>query len=114
MTIALERSGVVGADGPTHHGVFDLAFLRFIPNLTVMMPKDENELQHMLFTALSLPGPAVVRYPRGCGEGVPLDAQLELLPIKQAELLREGTDILLLPAGNRVYPALQAAEQLMQ
>ena len=114
VTIALDRSGVVGADGPTHHGVFDLAFLRFIPNLTVMMPKDENELQHMLVTALSLPGPAVVRYPRGCGEGVPLDAQLELLPIKQAELLREGTDILLLPAGNRVYPALQAAEQLMQ
>ena len=112
VTIALDRSGVVGADGPTHHGVFDLAYLRFIPNLTVMMPKDENELRHMLYTALNLGSPAALRYPRGSGEGVLLDSDLRLLPSGEGELLREGTDLLLLPAGNRVYPALRAAELL--
>lgn len=112
VTIALDRSGVVGADGPTHHGVFDLAYLRCIPNLSVMMPKDENELQHMLHTALGLDSPAVLRYPRGSGEGVVLDSDLRTLPLGRGELLREGTDLLLLPAGNRVYPALRAAELL--
>lgn len=112
VTIALDRSGVVGADGPTHHGVFDLAYLRCIPNLSVMMPKDENELQHMLHTALNLDGPTVLRYPRGSGEGVALDSALRTLPLGRGELLREGTDLLLLPAGNRVYPALRAAELL--
>ncbi len=114
VTIALDRSGVVGADGPTHHGVFDLAFLRYVPNLTIMMPKDENELRHMLYTALNLGSPAALRYPRGSGEGVNLDEDLHYLPLGKAELLREGTDILLLPAGNRVYPALQAAELLAE
>ncbi len=112
VTIALDRSGVVGADGPTHHGVFDLAYLRFIPNLSVMMPKDENELQHMLYTALNMESPAVLRYPRGSGEGIALDSELHLLPLGQGELLRSGSDLLLLPAGNRVYPALRAAESL--
>jgi len=114
VTIALDRSGVVGADGPTHHGVFDLAFLRFIPNLTVMAPKDENELQQMLFTALHHDGPVVVRYPRGSGEGVPLDASFRLLDIGAGEVLREGRDVLLLPVGNRVSPALAAAERLAE
>ncbi|MDO5673534.1 MAG: 1-deoxy-D-xylulose-5-phosphate synthase [bacterium] len=114
VTIALDRSGVVGADGPTHHGVFDLAFLRSVPNLTIMMPKDENELRHMLYTALNLGSPAVLRYPRGSGEGVALDEDLHILPPGTAELLREGTDILLIPAGNRVYPALHAAELLAE
>ncbi len=112
VTIALDRSGVVGADGPTHHGVFDLSFLRFIPNLTVMVPKDENELQQMLYTALNQNGPVVLRYPRGSGEGVPLDLSCHNLAIGKGELLREGTDVLLLPVGNRVYPALVAATRL--
>jgi len=112
VTFALDRGGVVGDDGPTHHGVFDLSFLRFIPNLVLMAPKDENELQHMLFTAIRHKGPAAVRYPRGSGEGVELSAELEEIPIGSGELLREGKDILLLPIGNRVYPALEAARGL--
>lgn len=112
VTIALDRSGVVGADGPTHHGVFDLACLRAVPNLTIMMPADENELQHMLATALRLEGPAVLRYPRGAGVGAPLDEDLLPLPVGKGRLLREGSDILLVPAGNRVHPALEAAARL--
>ncbi len=112
VTFAIDRGGLVGDDGPTHHGVFDLSFLRFIPNLVLMAPKDENELQHMLYTAIFYPGPAAVRYPRGSGEGVPLSSTLTKLPFGKGELLREGTDILLLPVGNRVYPALEAAKGL--
>ena len=109
VTFALDRGGVVGDDGPTHHGVFDLNFLRFIPNLVLMAPKDENELQHMLYTAIQHKGPAALRYPRGAGEGVELSDNLHEIPMGKGELLREGTDILLLPIGNRVYPALEAA-----
>jgi 1-deoxy-D-xylulose-5-phosphate synthase len=112
VTIALDRSGVVGDDGPTHHGVFDLAFLRFIPNLVVMAPADENELQHMLHTALSHHGPVVLRYPRGNGEGIALDPDFRRLEIGRGRVLREGTDVLLLPIGNRVGPALAAAARL--
>ncbi len=112
VTIALDRSGVVGDDGPTHHGVFDLAFLRFIPNLVVMAPADENELQHMLHTALSHHGPVVLRYPRGNGEGIALDPDFRRLEIGRGTVLREGTDVLLLPIGNRVGPALAAAARL--
>ena len=109
VTFALDRGGVVGDDGPTHHGVFDLSFLRFIPNLTVMAPKDENELQHMLYTSINEKGPCAIRYPRGKGENVAMDDELSSLPIGKAELLRQGHDVLLLPVGNRVYPALEAA-----
>lgn len=112
VTLALDRGGVVGDDGETHHGVFDISFLRFIPNLTYMAPKDANELQHMLYTATSLPGPAAIRYPRGAGEDVILDEDLVQLEPGTGELLREGTDVLLLPIGNRVYPALRAAKGL--
>jgi 1-deoxy-D-xylulose-5-phosphate synthase len=112
VTFALDRGGVVGDDGPTHHGVFDLSFLRFIPNLVLMSPKDENELQHMLYTAIRHKGPAALRYPRGAGEGVELSDSLSEIPIGKGELLREGKDILLLPVGNRVYPALEAASGL--
>ncbi len=112
VTLAIDRGGVVGDDGPTHHGVFDISFLRFIPNITYMAPKDENVLQHMLYTATTLPGPVAVRYPRGSGEDVDLDQQLTSLEPGKGELLREGKDILLLPIGNRVYPALRAAEGL--
>jgi 1-deoxy-D-xylulose-5-phosphate synthase len=109
VTFAFDRGGVVGDDGPTHHGVFDLSFLRFIPNMTLMAPKDENELQHMLYTAIRHEGPVAIRYPRGVGEGVELSDSLMELPIGKGELLREGKDILLLPIGNRVTPSMDAA-----
>lgn len=109
VTFAIDRGGVVGDDGPTHHGVFDLSFLRFIPNITLMAPKDENELQHMLYTAIQHEGPVAIRYPRGVGEGVDLSDNLEEFPIGKGELLKEGKDILLLPIGNRVAPAMDAA-----
>jgi 1-deoxy-D-xylulose-5-phosphate synthase len=112
VTFALDRGGVVGDDGPTHHGVFDLNYLRFIPNLVLMAPKDENELQHLLYTAIQHKGPAALRYPRGAGEGVELSDNLSEIPIGKGELLRQGKDILLLPVGNRVYPALEAALRL--
>ena len=109
VTFAIDRGGVVGDDGPTHHGVFDLSFLRFIPNIVLMAPKDENELQYMLYTAIRHDGPVAIRYPRGVGEGVELADSLTDLPIGKGELLREGKDILLLPIGNRVTPAMDAA-----
>ncbi|MDZ7640869.1 MAG: 1-deoxy-D-xylulose-5-phosphate synthase [Desulfurivibrio sp.] len=112
VILAVDRGGVVGDDGPTHHGVFDLAFLRIIPNLLLMAPKDENELRHMLYTALHCPGPAALRYPRGAGVGVELDEELHKIPFGTGEILREGDDLLLLPVGNRVYPALEAAAEL--
>lgn len=112
VTFALDRGGVVGDDGPTHHGVFDLSFLRFIPNLTVMAPKDENELQHMLYTSINGDGPCAIRYPRGKGEDVVMDTEFAAIPIGRGELLRKGKDVLILPIGNRVYPALEAAEGL--
>ena len=112
VLFAIDRAGVVGSDGPTHHGVFDLSYLRQLPGLTVMAPKDENELQHMLFTALSLDGPSAVRYPRGNGLGVPMDQILEALPLGRGELLREGKDGAILAVGTMVQPALQAAAAL--
>jgi len=112
VLFAIDRAGVVGSDGPTHHGVFDLSYLRQLPGLTVMAPKDENELQHMLFTALSLDGPSAVRYPRGNGLGVPMDQILEPLPLGKGELLREGKDGAILAVGTMVQPALQAAAAL--
>lgn len=114
VTFAIDRGGVVGDDGPTHHGIFDLSFLRFIPNLVLMAPKDERELQDMLYTAVIYPGPAAVRYPRGPGVGCPLTNTFKKLPIGKGELLREGNDVLLLPVGNRVHPALAAAEGLQK
>ncbi len=112
VTLAIDRGGVVGDDGPTHHGVFDYSFLRFIPNLVIMAPKDELELQHMIYTSVYLDGPSALRYPRGSGHGVPLATELKKLTIGKGELLLSGDDILLLPIGNRVYPALEAAKEL--
>jgi 1-deoxy-D-xylulose-5-phosphate synthase len=112
VVFALDRGGVVGNDGPTHHGVFDLSYLRHIPNMTLMAPKDENELQHMLKTAIDHNGPIALRYPRGNGYGVPLDQDLKPLEIGKAELLREGNDCVLLALGSMVYPALAAASEL--
>jgi 1-deoxy-D-xylulose-5-phosphate synthase len=112
VTFAIDRAGVVGSDGPTHHGAFDLSYLRHLPNMTVMAPKDENELQHMLATAIELGQPAAIRYPRGNGYGVPLDQKLHPLPVGKGELLREGCDGVLLALGSMVVPALQAATLL--
>jgi 1-deoxy-D-xylulose-5-phosphate synthase len=114
VTFAIDRGGVVGADGATHHGVFDLSFFRFIPNMVFMAPKDEEELRNMLYTATFLPGPSAVRYSRGNGLGVPLSEGYEKLAIGKGELLQEGTDVLLLPIGNRVAPAMEAAEGLQK
>lgn len=112
VTLAIDRAGVVGDDGPTHHGVFDISYLRYIPNMVAMAPKDEEELRHMLYTAVEYNGPTAIRYPRGAGIGVELTNRLKKLEIGKGELLKEGTDILLLPIGNRVYPALEAAQGL--
>ncbi len=112
VTFAVDRAGIVGDDGPTHQGLYDLAFLRTIPHMVILAPKDENDLQHCLKTALSLPGPAAVRYPRGAGFGVPIDQEAVNYPLGVAELLRSGEDVLLLPLGTLVRPALAAAERL--
>jgi len=114
VTLALDRAGLVGADGPTHHGTFDFAYLRHIPNMVLMAPKDEAELQLMLKTAIDWPGPAAIRYPRSAGVGVPLPQELTSLPIGEAELLQEGQDVLLIAIGSMVYPAVEAAEALAE
>ncbi|MBD1913732.1 MULTISPECIES: 1-deoxy-D-xylulose-5-phosphate synthase [unclassified Leptolyngbya] len=112
----LDRAGVVGADGPTHQGLYDIAYLRCIPNMAVMAPKDEAELQRMLVTGVTYTdGPIAMRYPRGSGYGVPLmEEGWEPLPIGKAELLRHGDDVLLLGYGTMVNPAMQAAEILSE
>ncbi|MEG6522594.1 1-deoxy-D-xylulose-5-phosphate synthase [Desulfotomaculum sp. 1211_IL3151] len=112
VTFAMDRGGLVGDDGPTHHGVFDLSFLRNVPNLIIMSPKDEAELQHMFKTAVFYDGPVAIRYPRGNGVGVSLAESLKCLPIGRGEVVREGTDVLLLAIGNMVQEALKAAESL--
>ncbi|HEX9082590.1 MAG TPA: 1-deoxy-D-xylulose-5-phosphate synthase [Holophagaceae bacterium] len=112
VTFALDRGGIVGADGPTHHGLYDMAYLRCLPNIVLMAPKDENELRRMLMTALYCGHPAALRYPRGNGLGVPLEEPITALPVGRGELLREGTDLCLCAIGSMVDPALRAAESL--
>jgi 1-deoxy-D-xylulose-5-phosphate synthase len=112
VTLALDRAGLVGEDGPTHHGAFDIAYLRHVPNMVVMAPKDENELQHMIKTAVEHQGPTAVRYPRGTGYGVPMDQELKKLEIGKAELLMDGNDVAIIAIGSMVYPSLAAAKRL--
>jgi len=112
VTLALDRAGIVGEDGPTHHGLFDIAYLRHVPNMVIMAPKDENELQHMIKTAVEYKGPTAVRYPRGAGFGVPMDQQLKILEIGKAELLKDGSDLVIIAIGNLVHPSIEAAERL--
>ena len=114
VVFALDRSGIVGEDGPTHHGLFDISYLRHIPNLILMAPKDENEFQHMLNTATLLSQPAAIRYPRGKGEGVAMDGMLMALEVGRGEILVDGRDLLLLPVGSMVYRACEAARQLRE
>ncbi|WP_431029877.1 1-deoxy-D-xylulose-5-phosphate synthase [Lysinibacillus sp. LZ02] len=111
--IGIDRAGLVGADGETHQGVFDISFLRHIPNIVLMMPKDENEGQHMVKTALEYDnGPIALRYPRGNGLGVPMDAEMKALPIGSWEVLREGKDATILTFGTTIPMAMEAAQNL--
>ena len=112
----LDRAGVVGADGPTHQGLYDIAYLRCLPNMTLMAPKDEAELQRMIVTGIQYTaGPIAVRYPRGSGVGVPLAEEgWEPLPIGKGELLTHGEDVVIVAYGTMVHPAVQAAEMLKE
>jgi len=112
VTICVDRAGLVGDDGKTHQGIYDVAYTRGIPNMTVAAPKDENELQHLLYTAIESRRPFTVRYPRGAGIGVPLDEKLQALPIGRGEILREGADLFLLAYGSMVPVAEEAARLL--
>ncbi len=112
VVFAIDRAGLVGADGPTHAGSFDLSFLRCIPNIVIMTPSDENECRQMLYTAYQHEGPSAVRYPRGSGTGVSISKQMQALPIGKAEIRRTGSRVAILAFGSMLSPALQAAETL--
>jgi 1-deoxy-D-xylulose-5-phosphate synthase len=116
VVLALDRGGFVGSDGPTHHGLFDYSYLRSIPNIVVMAPKDENELQHMLKTAVECGGPVSIRYPRGRGVGVPIDDLPVSLEIGKGEIVydTEGANIAIVAIGSTVYPAIAAALKLKE
>lgn len=111
VLFAIDRAGIVGADGPTHHGLFDLSYLRHMPNMVVMAPKDEAELAVMLRTAVEMDGPVAIRYPRGKGVGVPLEGEGRIEPGK-GEVLKDGDDLLILAIGSTVHPSLKAARRL--
>lgn len=113
--IGIDRAGLVGADGETHQGVFDIAFLRHLPNMVLMMPKDENEGQHMVKTAIEYnDGPIALRYPRGNGYGVPMDKEMKTIPIGSWEVLKEGKDVAILTFGTTIPMAMDAAKELEQ
>jgi 1-deoxy-D-xylulose-5-phosphate synthase len=112
VTFALDRAGIVGGDGPTHHGLLDIAYLRPMPNMIVMAPKDECEMRDMMLTAIEHPGPAALRYPRGNGVGCDISRQPQALEIGKGEILRDGGDVAIVAYGSMVYPSLKAAEQL--
>jgi 1-deoxy-D-xylulose-5-phosphate synthase len=112
VVFAVDRAGIVGEDGATHQGLFDLSYLRNLPRLVMMAPKDENELRHMLKTAVGCGSPVSIRYPRGKGVGVPLDSEISTLPLGRGEVLHDGTDLAMIAVGSTVYPALQAARKL--
>jgi 1-deoxy-D-xylulose-5-phosphate synthase len=112
VTFCIDRGGLVAEDGTTHHGAFDYAFLRHVPNMVVMAPKDENELQHLIKTAFTYDGPASVRYPRGVSLGVPMDEQPAAVPVGKGELLRDGSDVVIVSIGVTTWPANKAAERL--
>ncbi|NJM95755.1 MAG: 1-deoxy-D-xylulose-5-phosphate synthase, partial [Acaryochloridaceae cyanobacterium CSU_5_19] len=112
----LDRAGIVGADGPTHQGMYDIAYLRCLPNMVLMAPKDEAEMQQMLVTGINYTqGPIAMRYPRGSGHGVALmEEGWEAIPIGKAEVLHQGEDVLFLAYGTMVYPAIQVADMLTE
>jgi 1-deoxy-D-xylulose-5-phosphate synthase len=112
VTFCLDRAGLSPNDGPTHHGLFDLAYLRCVPNAVIMQPRNEDELTDMLHTSLQLPGPGFIRYPRGAGTGVKIKAQPALIPLGQAEVMREGSNIMIWALGPMVQEALKVADRL--
>ncbi len=112
VTFCMDRAGLSPNDGPTHHGLFDLSYLRCVPHATIMQPMDEDELVDMLHTSLQLPGPGFIRYPRGAGTGVAIKPQPVALPVGQAELIREGSDLVIWALGSMVHDALRLAERL--
>jgi len=112
VVFALDRGGLVGNDGPTHHGAYDLSYLRCIPNMVVMAPADENECRQMLYTGITLDGPSAVRYPRGHGPGVPLESAMRALPLGKAEMRRRGRGLAILAFGAMVPVAEQIAAEL--
>jgi len=115
VVFALDRGGIVGEDGPTHHGSFDLAYLRLIPNMVIMAPKDENELRHMLYTAVLYDkGPVAIRYPRGEGEGVEIDESFKIIPVGQAEILKRGKDVSIISIGKMVPLCMNIADLLKE
>ncbi|MBX3244986.1 MAG: 1-deoxy-D-xylulose-5-phosphate synthase [Acidobacteria bacterium] len=112
VTFAMDRAGIVGADGPTHHGLLDISYLRGYPNMILMAPKDEAEMRDMLLTAIEHPGPAALRYPRGNGLGVDISNAPEKLEVGRGEILREGEDVAIIALGSMVQPSLEAAGRL--
>ena len=112
VVFTIDRGGIVGDDGKTHQGTFDISYLSPIPNIIVSAPRDENELQHLLYTAVGAKHPMAVRYPRGCGTGAEMDRELHSIPIGKAEILRHGDDVAILALGVTVAPALEAAQEL--
>ncbi len=112
VVFAVDRSGIVGQDGPTHHGAFDLSYFRHIPNMIVMSPRDESELRHMLYSAGTYGKPVAIRYPRGEAVGVPLDEPYQEIPLGSWELLREGSDLTIIACGATVHPCLTVAREL--
>ena len=114
VVVGIDRAGLVGGDGPTHQGVHDIAFLRPIPNIVILAPKDENELQHMIYTAVNSNKSVFVRFPKEAGQGVKMDKTLKEIPIGKSEIVREGKDAVILAVGTLVYRALDAAERLFK
>jgi 1-deoxy-D-xylulose-5-phosphate synthase len=114
VVFAIDRGGIVGEDGATHHGLFDLSYLRCLPNMVIMAPADENDLQRMLATAIEHDGPIALRYPRGAGTGTPLDETIKPLPLGKAKILQNGDDILILAIGRSVIDALEASRALKE
>jgi 1-deoxy-D-xylulose-5-phosphate synthase len=114
IVFALDRAGLVGADGPTHHGAFDISFVRMIPHFTFAAPRDENELRHLLHTALRSDGPFAIRFQRGSGIGVPIDSPFRKIRPGTGEILKHGGKAVMLAIGRMVHPALEAAERLEQ
>jgi 1-deoxy-D-xylulose-5-phosphate synthase len=112
VVFALDRGGLVGADGPTHHGAFDLSYLRCIPNITVMTPADENECRQMLYTGFTLGTPSAVRYPRGSGPGVVIEKEMRALPVGKGEVRRDGRRVAILAFGTLLKTALEAGAEL--
>lgn len=112
VVLAVDRAGIVGEDGPTHHGIFDISFFRAIPNLTLMAPKDENELRHMIYSAFAYDNPVAIRYPRSSGFGVEMDKEYSKIEKGKAELLRDGEDLTIIGYGTVTYKCLEAAQEL--